>query len=782
MNKKYKFLSSLLLSLTLLSNTAFAGTYTITTKDDLYNALKTDALNLDTTGTYTFKGLSSSTVNSWLKDAAYIIPEYGNSTKGWEGSYTINGSDVVYNLQFNRHLTKEQYNQVVTKVREVLPNIINENMNTLEKEKAIHDWIIQNVDYDYTYNSYDAYKALFSQEHKTVCNGYAMLADIMFREAGIDSKIVLGYAYQNGKKVGHAWNMVNLDGNWYHVDLTWDDLQNGNVRYDYFNLRTEEIKKDHIQTSISPATSTIPFDQYIVNVYGSDTSKYLGLYGDQILDKVDTIDDLATYLKKALDENKTSVKFAYKGTFSSAINTLKIYLPQLTSYRYAQTTIPRLNGTGYNVVIVQDIVKSQTTPKSLTAMKFTKTTIDVRSGQTYDLKQILNIYPLGIDTPELNWESSNTKILTVTNEGIVIPVTTGVAYVKVSSKANPKIAAYIKVQVPVEVQSVSLKQDNIYMNVGSSTIPYVIFNPTNATYRTFTMSSNYSSIVDVYNGKLVAKSVGQATITITSTDNPSETATLTVYVVKPVTSLTVNKTSTMIKAGKTEAIETTVLPADATDKTLIWESSNPTVAEVSQDGIITAKAPGTVRIKVSSKTNPNVYKVINVTVPVDLQGISTPYSNFYVKLGSTYTPSITYNPTNATIKTVTYESDNPSVLSIVNGKPLAKALGTANLTVKAVDGDYKVTIKVTVIQTPVTSIGLNKTTMNLAVGGSDTLTVTVYPTNASIKDYYFISSNESVAKVDETGKVTAVSKGTAVIKVVSVQNPSITKTCYVYVK
>ncbi|WP_040683692.1 Ig-like domain-containing protein, partial [Thermobrachium celere] len=86
-------------------------------------------------------------------------------------------------------------------------------------------------------------------------------------------------------------------------------------------------------------------------------------------------------------------------------------------------------------------------------MKFTKTTIDVRSGQTYDLKQILNIYPLGIDTPELNWESSNTKILTVTNEGIVIPVTTGVAYVKVSSKANPKIAAYIKVQVPVEVQS-----------------------------------------------------------------------------------------------------------------------------------------------------------------------------------------------------------------------------------------------------------------------------------------------------------------------------------------
>lgn len=613
MNKKYKLISSIIISLSLCLNTAFAGTYTITTKDQLFNALSQDARNFDATGRFTFKGISSTTATSWLKEANMKLGEFGNLTRGWSGNYGFVGSDLIYNLTYNYNITKEQYDYVVSYAKQVLPNIINDQMDVFQKEKTIHDWIIQNVDYDYTYTSYDAYKAITTG--KTVCNGYAMLANIMFNEAGVPSMVVVGTANNGVKTEGHAWNIVNLNGNWYHVDLTWDDLGNGNVRYEYYNLRTEEIKKNHFPTSIFPTTSTKTFADLLKETYGDDTTKYLGLYGTQILDKVNSFDELAINIKQALDENKTSLKFAYKGSLSSTnINLLKAYVPQINNMGYYQSSLVRLNGTGYNVINVNGLSKKDVIPTNIIALKFLKTSIEVRKNQSCDLKQILNVYPLGLNNPNLIWASSNTKVVTIEN------------------------------------------------------------------------------------------------------------------------------------------------------------------------GVVTAIAPGTATIKVLDATNSKLYAQITIKVPVDLLGISSSVNEAYVKIGATYTPIITFNPTNATYKKVTYSTDNENVLAIVNGKPVAKGLGVANLTITSVEGGYATTIKVNVIQTPLTSLALNKTSTTLSVGISESLSLTYNPTNASVKDVTWSSSNTAVATIDQNGKITANAKGTATIKVVSKQNSSIYKTCTVYVK
>ncbi len=157
----------------------------------------------------------------------------------WEGDN--NDATVDLQLTFHTTLADEQY--VTMKIAGILGGIITDSMTDLQKEKAVYDWIIQHVQYDYSYTYYSAYDALY--RGKTVCNGYALLMYRMINALGINVRIAPGY----GGGELHAWNMVFLCGKWYHADATWDDPNTNTnaVNYDYFNLSDAEIEaKDHI--------------------------------------------------------------------------------------------------------------------------------------------------------------------------------------------------------------------------------------------------------------------------------------------------------------------------------------------------------------------------------------------------------------------------------------------------------------------------------------------------------------------------------------------------------
>lgn len=136
--------------------------------------------------------------------------------------------------------TQEQKDFVNKKVNEILSQIINNSMTTVQKEKAIHDYIVSHVAYDTTLKNHSAYAALVPP-YKTVCQGYALLTCRMMANAGIDVRIV--------PSTVHAWNIVNIDGHWYQLDCTWDDPVPdvaGRVTYSYFNLTDAQLKtKDH---------------------------------------------------------------------------------------------------------------------------------------------------------------------------------------------------------------------------------------------------------------------------------------------------------------------------------------------------------------------------------------------------------------------------------------------------------------------------------------------------------------------------------------------------------
>ena len=142
--------------------------------------------------------------------------------------------------------------------------------------------------------------------------------------------------------------------------------------------------------------------------------------------------------------------------------------------------------------------------------------------------------------------------------------------------------------------------------------------------------------------------------------------------------------------------------------------------------------------------------------------------------GEKGTLTATVAPTNATNKGVTWSSSNPEVATVDNGVVTAGIGGGTTITVTTEDGSKTATCKVTVNapQTvPVTGVTLTKTELTLAEGGSEKLTATVEPSDATNQSVTWESSNTEAATVDQQGNVTAVSadKGTAVITVKTVE-------------
>jgi hypothetical protein len=143
---------------------------------------------------------------------------------------------------------------LAAKCRKLLTDIIDDGMTELEKEKAIHDHLVLNTAYDYDNYLNDTIPAV-SYTHKGVifngvgvCAGYASATKLLMNMAGIECVTVIGTAGIGGSRGGHAWNIVKINGAYYHLDTTWDEAvpdKAGYVRYSYFNISDETISKDH---------------------------------------------------------------------------------------------------------------------------------------------------------------------------------------------------------------------------------------------------------------------------------------------------------------------------------------------------------------------------------------------------------------------------------------------------------------------------------------------------------------------------------------------------------
>ena len=232
-----------------------------------------------------------------------------------------------------------------------------------------------------------------------------------------------------------------------------------------------------------------------------------------------------------------------------------------------------------------------------------------------------------------------------------------------------------------------------------------------------------------------------------------------------VTSVILSATSIELEEGDSHVLTATVSPKDAENKTVIWTSSNVSVATVS-NGIVRACKLGNAIITATTddggKTATCEVTVNAKNIPVE--SILLDRTSVELTEGEELTLTATVNPDNATDKNVIWSSSNPSVASVANGKITALMSGRATIVVSSVDGGKTANCEVTVNAkiVPVTSISLNFTSIELTEGEELTLTATINPDNATNKTVFWASSNPSVVSVVD-GKITALSVGNAEI-------------------
>ena len=322
--------------------------------------------------------------------------------------------------------------------------------------------------------------------------------------------------------------------------------------------------------------------------------------------------------------------------------------------------------------------------------------------------------------------------------------------------------------------------------------------PAEATNKTVKWTTSDPAVATVANGVVTAVAPGMAIIKAEpngaggfggGSEGSITKNTCTVTVVAktvPVTGVTLNKTTLPLTEGTTETLTATVAPSDASNQNVTWTTDNAAVATVDTDGKVTAVKAGTATITVTtadgSKTATCTVTVTAKTVAVT--GVTLNKTELPLTEGTTETLTATVAPSDATNKNVTWTTSDAAVATVdTDGKVTAVKAGTATITVTTADGGLIATCTVTVEAktVAVTGVSLNKTELDLFIGGSETLTATVAPTDATNKTVTWKSSKESVAKVDANGKVTAVGAGEATITVTTTDG-SLTATCKVTVK
>lgn len=144
-----------------------------------------------------------------------------------------------------------EYEQAVARALSSIDN----SMNAMEKACVLHDYLVTHCEYDQSYQRYYAYDALVTGS--AVCNGYTLAYLDLLQRAGVPCTTARSSA------MNHIWNMVLIDGSWYHVDTTWDDPLDDAKSYcghSHFLASDSQLGKNHYDWTSSYSATNTRFD------------------------------------------------------------------------------------------------------------------------------------------------------------------------------------------------------------------------------------------------------------------------------------------------------------------------------------------------------------------------------------------------------------------------------------------------------------------------------------------------------------------------------------------
>lgn len=299
----------------------------------------------------------------------------------------------------------------------------------------------------------------------------------------------------------------------------------------------------------------------------------------------------------------------------------------------------------------------------------------------------------------VSWTSSDNSVATVDCNGVVTALATGTAVIKASTTDGSNLSASCNVTVRQLATSITLDETEATIYTGNTLQLTATVSPSTTSNPSVNWTSSNTSVATVSStGVVTAKSTGTAVITAKTADGSNLSATCKVTVKRLATSISLNKTSATLYLNETVQLTATVSPSNATDRSVLWSSSDNNVAKVSSAGLVIAIAPGNATITATTADGSNLSATCAITVKAYVTSLTLDPSEATILEGDTITLTPTILPTYATNQSLTWSSSNSNVAFVNNGVVIARSGGEATITARTTDdSNLYASCKVTVI-------------------------------------------------------------------------------------
>lgn len=420
-----------------------------------------------------------------------------------------------------------------------------------------------------------------------------------------------------------------------------------------------------------------------------------------------------------------------------------------------------------------------------------KLNLDKKEDNKVELEY--NLAPSNTSQTDVVWSSSNEAVAEVKN-GVVAGKSVGRADITIASKDNPntKKTCVVYVSKELDKSKVTAVRNDKIINVNWKKVAHA------SSYVLSRYNKSTGIVNDIYEGTdtafedkdltsgkyvytvkaIVDENDADANLYSNSVSEESEA----VIIPESVTGIEVaNDYQHMgLFVGGSGKIRYSVLPSNATNTNVTFKSLNEKVAIVDANGVVTGVSEGNADIVITTEEGGFEAKCTVRVDGIDARGIErVGDKTVTMGLNQTRQLQVKITPSDTTNKNVQWTSSNNSVATVdSNGVVTSKNSGSTIITATT-HNELKTEFFIEV-ETPVTNITLNSNEINLNPGGTFKLDATVNPSNASNKNIKWISANESIATVDQSGNVTADVAGTTYISAVSADGKVIA-TCTVNV-
>lgn len=321
------------------------------------------------------------------------------------------------------------------KINSIITSVINDNMDDYHRALALHDWLVTNAEYDYTYTYYEPEGVLLYGTG--VCDSFAQAYRMLMNAAGVECIYVSGISNDDR----HAWNLVKIDGEWYHVDCTWDV----GGSHEYFMLTDEQMESTHIWKR-DFLEDDILHESVVPDAEGGDHTH------------VDNGADVDYYEFIAYDLEDLSEKFL---AFVSTGKYAEVHFSNETEYGifdlsdWACEMNTELYLKGFDCAIVS--IGASSTGSTILSLEWSdrepyilikENGAELVVGQSTRLHVSEVYYPEGNYT--ISWESSDPSVASVDQNGIVTALAGGDATIYASITDDQKDGAAITVLPPYQ--------------------------------------------------------------------------------------------------------------------------------------------------------------------------------------------------------------------------------------------------------------------------------------------------------------------------------------------